>query len=147
MTMFFKCADLRSKAIQKEPAKITSQMKKLLRSFVFAFKGVAYAAATQLNFRIHLAATVLAVLLGFALRISVNEWEWVLLSITLVLVTELFNTMIEALTDLVSPGYNEKAGHIKDMSAGAVVISAAFALITGIIIFLPKLLFLVSHAS
>jgi diacylglycerol kinase (ATP) len=122
-------------------------MKKLIRSFGYAFKGVAYAAATQLNFRIHLTAAILAISLGFILHISVDEWEWVLLSITLVLVAEIFNTMIEALTDLVSPGFNEKAGHIKDMSAGAVVITAVFALTTGLIIFLPKLLLLIHHAS
>ena len=44
-------------------------MKKLIRSFGYAFKGVAYAAKTQLNFRIHLAATVIAVLMGFLLHI------------------------------------------------------------------------------
>ncbi|MDB5122803.1 MAG: diacylglycerol kinase [Mucilaginibacter sp.] len=122
-------------------------MKKLIRSFGYAFKGVVYATATQLNFRIHLAATVLALLMGYLLRISTAEWLWVGACITLVLVTELFNTMIEALTDIVSPGFNEKAGRVKDMSAGTVVIAAAFALITGLIIFLPKLLLLFNHAA
>jgi diacylglycerol kinase len=122
-------------------------MKKIIRSFGFAFKGVAYATATQLNFRVHLAATVLAVLLGFALHVSINDWKWIILSITLVLVTELFNTLIEALTDLVSPDYDEKAGHVKDMSAGTVVIAALFAFIIGLIIFLPKLLLLIHHAA
>lgn len=122
-------------------------MKKLIRSFGYAFKGVAFATTTQLNFRIHLAATLLAVLLGYFLKISTAEWLWVVLSITLVLVTELFNTMIEALTDFVSPGFNETAGRVKDMSAGTVVISAMFALITALVIFLPKLLFLFNHAA
>jgi diacylglycerol kinase (ATP) len=122
-------------------------MKKLIRSFGYAFKGVGYAAATQLNFRIHIGGAVIAVGLGCWLHISVNEWLWVALGITLVLITEIFNTMIETLTDLVSPGYNDKAGHIKDMSAGAVVIAALFALIVGLIIFLPKLLLLFNHAA
>ncbi|MDF2433428.1 MAG: diacylglycerol kinase [Mucilaginibacter sp.] len=122
-------------------------MKKLIRSFGYAFKGVAYATTSQLNFRIHLGATLIAVIMGFALHISTGEWQWVAISITLVLATEIFNTMIETLVDLVSPGYNEKAGHIKDMSAGAVVIAALFALINGLIIFLPKLLLLVNHAA
>ena len=122
-------------------------MKKLIRSFGYAFKGVAYATSSQLNFRIHLGATVLAILMGYLLKISVGEWQWIALCITLVLVTEIFNTMIETLVDLVSPGYNEKAGHIKDMSAGAVVIAAIFAVITGLIIFLPKLLLLINHAA
>ncbi len=122
-------------------------MKKLIRSFGYAFKGVAYATTSQLNFRIHLVATVLVVILGYCLKISTSEWQWVMLCITIVLVTEIFNTMIETLVDLVSPGYNEKAGRIKDMSAGAVVIAAIFALATGLIIFIPKLLMLFSHAA
>jgi len=122
-------------------------MKKLIRSFGFAFKGLAYATKSQLNFRIHLGATVLAVALGFALHITINQWLWIALSIAIVLLTELTNTGIETLTDLVSPGYNEKAGHVKDICAAAVVVAAIFALITGIIIFLPKLLLLIHHVA
>jgi diacylglycerol kinase len=122
-------------------------MKKLIRSFGYAFKGVAYATTSQLNFRIHLVATAIALLLGWFLHISTGEWQWVMLCVTIVLVTEIFNTMIETLVDLVSPGYNEKAGRIKDLSAGAVVIAAVFALITGLIIFLPKILLLINHAA
>ncbi|ASU33575.1 diacylglycerol kinase [Mucilaginibacter xinganensis] len=122
-------------------------MKKLIRSFGYAFKGLAYATTSQLNFRIHLFATALALLLGYLLHIAAGEWQWIMLCITIVLVTEIFNTMIETLVDLVSPDYNEKAGRVKDMAAGAVVIAAAFALITGIIIFLPKLLLLFNHAA
>jgi diacylglycerol kinase (ATP) len=117
-------------------------MKKLIRSFGYAFKGVAYATKTQLNFRIHLGATTIAMAMGLFLHISTHEWLWVGLCVTVVLVTEIFNTMIETLTDMVSPGYNEKAGHIKDMSAGAVVIAAAFALTAGLVIYLPKVLLL-----
>jgi len=115
-------------------------MKKLFRSFGYAFKGIGYATATQLNFRIHLGATVLAVILGWVLGISTKEWLWICLCIALVLITELFNTMIEALVDFVSPQFNEMAGRVKDMSAGTVVIAALFALVTGLFIFLPKLL-------
>jgi len=123
------------------------KMKKLIRSFGYAFKGIGYAAKTQLNFRIHLVTTLIACFMGYALHISVNEWQWIILSIALVLIAELVNTAIEFLTDLVSPGYNETAGHVKDISAGAVVIAALFAVITGAIIFLPKLLALILYAA
>ncbi|SDE18451.1 undecaprenol kinase/diacylglycerol kinase (ATP) [Mucilaginibacter pineti] len=122
-------------------------MKKLVRSFGFAFKGLRYTTTTQLNFRIHLAATVLAAAMGFLLHIATNEWLWITLAIALVLITELINTSIETLTDLVSPTYNTKAGHVKDVCAGAVVIAALFALVTGLVIFLPKLILLVHHAA
>ncbi|RYZ94074.1 MAG: diacylglycerol kinase family protein [Sphingobacteriaceae bacterium] len=114
-------------------------MKKLLRSFGYAFKGLSYAFATQLNFKIHVAAAILAILLGFLLRITTVEWLWIILSITIVLLVELINTAIETLTDLVSPGYNEKAGHVKDISAAAVLITAIFAFFTGMVVFLPRI--------
>ena len=120
---------------------------KLIRSFGFAFKGLAYATKSQLNFRIHLFASVIAIVLGFTLNVTTTEWLWISLSIAIVLLTELINTGIETLTDLVSPDYNEKAGHVKDICAGAVVVAACFALITGIIIFLPKIIFVFHHAA
>jgi len=122
-------------------------LQKLLRSFGYAFKGIGYATATQLNFRIHLAATLVAVFMGYALHISFNEWLWIMLCIALVLVVELLNTAIETLTDLVSHDYNVLAGRVKDVAAGAVVIMALFALITGLAIFLPKLLALIFYAA
>jgi len=56
-----------------------------------------------------------------------------------VFVAELFNSAIESLVDLISPDFNKKAGMIKDMAAGAVLISAVTALVAGLIIFIPKL--------
>jgi diacylglycerol kinase (ATP) len=119
-------------------------MKRLIRSFGFAFKGLGYAAKTQPNFRFHLVAGTIAVILGFLFRISVAEWLWLMACIAVVLITELLNTSLETLTDLVSPAYNEKAGHVKDVAAGAVVVAALFALITGIVIFLPKIILLMT---
>ena len=116
-------------------------MKKLIRGFGYAFKGVRYATGTQLNFRVHLFLTAVAVALGFVLRISTTEWLWISLAIALVLASELLNTAIEILTDLVSPGYHEKAGHIKDVAAAAVLITAFLAIITGAIIFIPHFIY------
>ena len=122
-------------------------MKKFIRGFGYAFKGLRYSTATQLNFRVHLVATLIALFMSYALHISINEWLWIILCIALVLITELLNTAIEFLTDLVSPDYNELAGHVKDVSAGAVLVAAIFALVAGAIIFLPKLLLLIPYAA
>ena len=122
-------------------------MKRLIRSFGFAFKGLRYAAKTQPNFRFHLVAGTIAVVMGFLFRLSTTEWLWLTACIAIVLITELLNTSLETLTDLVSPTYNEKAGHVKDIAAGAVVVAALFALITGIVIFLPKIILLIRHAA
>jgi len=120
-------------------------MKRLIRSFGFAFKGLGYAAKTQPNFRFHLVAGTVAVILGCFFQLSTVEWLWLMACIAIVLITELLNTSLETLTDLVSPTYNEKAGHVKDVAAGAVVVAALFALVTGIIIFLPKIIVLITR--
>ncbi|MES2810175.1 MAG: diacylglycerol kinase family protein [Bacteroidota bacterium] len=115
-------------------------MKKLIRSFGYAFNGLAYATKTQLNFRVHLVASLLACFLGYALQVATVEWMWIVACIAIVLMAELFNTALEFLVDLVSPDYNELAGRVKDVAAGAVVVAAVFAVIEGLIIFLPKIL-------
>lgn len=110
-----------------------------MKSFVFAFKGLAYAYKTQLNFRIHCFFTVAAVVLGLYAQLNFSEWLWISLAIALVIILELINTAIEVLVDLVSPEQNLKAGSIKDLSAAAVLVAGLFALVVGLIIFVPKL--------
>jgi diacylglycerol kinase (ATP) len=122
-------------------------MKKFIRGFGYALNGIWHAAVTQLNFKVHLGAALMAVYAGYALHISASEWLWIILCIGMVLIAELFNTALEFLTDLVSPEYNKKAGLVKDMSAGAVLITAICALLIGLIIFVPKLLLLIHYAA
>jgi diacylglycerol kinase (ATP) len=122
-------------------------MRKFIRGFGYALNGIWQVAATQLNFKVHLVAALLTVYAGYVLHVSGGEWLWIILSIGMVLAAELFNTALEFLTDLISPEYNKKAGLVKDMSAGAVLITAVTALVIGLIIFVPKLLVLIHHAA
>ncbi|WP_199140126.1 diacylglycerol kinase family protein [Pedobacter sp. ASV12] len=114
-------------------------MNKLLQSFGYAFKGLAYAFRSQLNFKLHCVVTALVVALGLYVQLSVAEWLWISLAIALVLAAELFNTAIEVLVDLVSPTWNDKAGKVKDVAAAAVLLIALLALAIGLFIFVPKL--------
>jgi len=84
-----------------------------------------------------MAATAIA--LGFILHISSLEWLIIVLVIAGVFASEFFNSAIESLVDLCSPEFNEKAGRIKDIAAGAVLVTALGALVAGLIIFIPKL--------
>lgn len=115
-------------------------MKRFFKSFIYAAKGLRYSFLTQLNFRFHLSSAALAIVLGFVLKINTSEWLWVLFSVALVVLAELLNTAIETLVDLVSPGYHEKAGIVKDVSAAAVLIAAFFALAVALLIFVPRLI-------
>lgn len=115
-------------------------MRRLIKSFGYALSGIAYTVKTQLNFRIHLLAIAVVSCLGFVLSLTAAEWLWIVMAIGLVLVTELLNTAIELLVDLISPEYNATAGKVKDIAAGAVLVAAAISVITAAIIFIPKLI-------
>jgi diacylglycerol kinase len=114
-------------------------MRKRLLSFKYAFKGVVAVAGSEANFQIHMAAAAAAVFLGYYLRISAPEWCAVLLCFASVMSAEALNSAVEKLTDLVSPGHHPQAGQVKDIAAGAVLITAVMAAIIGAIVFLPKL--------
>lgn len=115
-------------------------MKRFLKSFWYALKGLAYAFKTQLNFRVHCFFTIAAVVLGLYAQLNFSEWLWISLAIALVIILELINTAIEVIVDLISPEQNLKAGSIKDLSAASVLVAGLFALVVGLIIFVPKLL-------
>lgn len=117
----------------------SSSLSRRLQSFGYAFKGLLHLARTQFNFRFHLIAAIAACCLGAYFGISQVQWVGLVLAIGLVLVAEAMNTALEFFTDLVSPDYNELAGRVKDVAAGAVLIAAVMALAIGFIIFVPHL--------
>jgi len=108
-----------------------------LASFKYAFQGLGHVLKAEHNFLIHLAAATAVIMLGAILHISKAEWLIIILCIGMVLITEILNTAIEWLVDLVSPQRNEKAGKIKDIAAASVLIAAIVALTAGIVVFVP----------
>jgi hypothetical protein len=82
------------------------------------------------------------VIAGFLYRISSTEWLTIILCISLVIGMEAMNTAVEWLTDLVSPEYHPLAGKVKDVAAAAVLITVIGAVVAGLIIFIPRMLYL-----
>lgn len=117
-----------------------NELKKRIKSFGYAFKGIASLLKKEHNAWIHCLAIVVVTALGFYFHITATEWCIVLLCFGMVLAAEGFNTAIERLVDLVSPERHPVAGDVKDVAAGAVLICAIAAAIIGCIIFLPYLL-------
>ena len=111
---------------------------RIVRSFGFAFEGLATLARTQPNFRIHVVAAVLALVLGVVLRLSTVEMALLVLTVGTVLVVEALNTCLETLCDLVSPTYHPLVKKCKDVSAAAVLISALAAVGVAALLFLPR---------
>lgn len=104
-----------------------------------AWNGVMAAFVTQPNFRIHFAAFIIANVLSYVLHIGILEYISIVVVSAIVFVCEMVNTAIEALGDEVADGnYKKFVGIAKDVSAGAVLISAFFAIIIGILVFGPK---------
>jgi len=107
--------------------------------FIFAWNGIKEIIKSEYNFRVHLVAAIFVIGAGFIFRITFIEWAILLLTIGFVLVTEAVNSVIEKMMDYLKPDIHPAAKVIKDVSAGAVLISAMIAVGIGLLIFLPKL--------
>jgi len=114
-------------------------MNRFIKSFGYAFSGIKYAFRTQTNFKVHTFLFLLVVLAGWYFDLSEPEWIWVVVVSGLVFVTELANTALEAVVDLISPEYHEKAKIAKDVAAACVLLAAISAMAIGLIIFIPKI--------
>lgn len=109
--------------------------KKFWHSFRFAAHGIAAAFKSELNMKVHSCFAVLVLAAAAVFRLPPSSWMLLLLAITLVLAAELLNTAVEATIDLVSPEIHPLAKKAKDTAAGAVLLAAVFAVITGIYVF------------
>lgn len=119
---------------------ILQMIKKMIKSFGFAFQGILYTIKTQGNFRFHLLASIIVVSCGFYFKIKTIDWLFLLLCIGLVLFAELLNTAIESTIDLCSPEIHPLAKVAKDTAAAAVLVLAIMSAIIGLIIFSPYVL-------
>lgn len=114
-----------------------------LKSTTHAFRGLGIFIRTTHNSWMHFFFGALAIYMGFLLKISEMEWLMIIISIGLVIITEVLNTAFEIDIDLTSPTYHPYARDTKDVAAGAVLISVLVAGIVGLIIFLPKIMVLI----
>ena len=114
--------------------------RKTVKSFGYAIRGLWYVMRTQRNFHIHLLVAACVTGAGIFFGLSTIEWLAIVITIFMVLSAEAFNTAVEKLVDLISPEYNKLAGLVKDIAAGAVLLTAIMSVIVGLIIFLPRII-------
>ncbi len=107
------------------------------QSQLYAITGLKLILKNERNFRLHLLFASLVIIGGFILGLSHDDWISVSLVIGLVLISEAFNSVIEALSDTISHEYRVNIKYAKDVSAGAVLISAFVSIVAGLIIFFP----------
>ncbi|MCW3083055.1 MAG: diacylglycerol kinase [Bacteroidetes bacterium] len=110
-----------------------------IKSVGYALEGLIVFFKTQHNAWIHVAAAAITIAAGFYLQLGKTDWLMIIIAITLVFITEMFNTAIEFLCDVVSPQIHPGIKKVKDVSAAAVLIAAIAAIAMGIIVFLPRI--------
>lgn len=111
-------------------------MKKFFKAFVYAGEGIWKTICTQRNFRFHITAAVYV--LSFSMFYELSKAEYILLMLTFssVMAAEMINTAVENTVDLFSKKYDRSAKNAKDAAAGAVLVTAIFSVVIGIILFL-----------
>jgi diacylglycerol kinase (ATP) len=110
-----------------------------VESFRCALRGIGFMLATETHARIHAVATAGAIALGLALELSSADWRWLVVALAVVWCAEAFNTALERLADVVSPGHHPGIGRAKDVAAGAVLIAALGAAAIGALVLGPPL--------
>lgn len=111
----------------------------LWRSVTFAWEGLVFTFRTQRNARWHVIAALAVIALATWLRIDATRWAILVLTIGAVCAGETINTTVEALVDLMSPDWHERAKVAKDVSAGGVLLLAVTAVIVGVLVLGPPL--------
>ena len=109
-------------------------------SLKIALKGLYLIVKNERNFRIQLFTAFIIGILGLLLHFSHQDWVSIGLLVAMVLISEAFNSSIEALSDTISQEFRVNIKYAKDVSAGAVLISAATSVIAGAIIIVPYIL-------
>ena len=113
--------DLKDKNVEKN--------KHFLMSVEFAVQGVKTVFEEERNMRKHVAFGILALFMGVIFQLDRIEW-----------IVEIINTVFENVVDMFTDFHFHPIGKkIKDMAAGAVLVTACFAVIVGLILFVPKI--------
>lgn len=118
--------------------------KRFFNSFKYSIDGLRYAYKAEQSLMIHAMAVIVVIIAGYFLNITVTEWLVCFILIGIVLATELINTSIEAVIDLACPEIHPLAKIAKDTASAAVFVFSTVAFISAIVIFLPKIINLIS---
>ncbi len=105
------------------------------KSFLNAFRGVFMMIKTERNFQIELLVFFVNLFLIFYFNLSNTDTALVLIASFAVLSAEIFNTAIEKICDIIQPDFDKRIGFIKDIAAGAVLLTAIAAVIVGVLVY------------
>ena len=111
-----------------------------INTFRNARKGMRLSLKSEQNIRVHILCGAFALALGFALHFSTVKFCILLLTIVMVISSEMMNSAIEfALDSIYHNKYSRMVGMAKDIAAGAVMIVTVVALMIGVLLFIPPI--------
>lgn len=118
---------------------LNAKILKVIRKFGYAIKGLRTSIKEEKSLVIHLIVAFLTVILGMILQLNTTNWAIVIVVIGIVISSELINTTIENLVDMVSFKFNFNAKKIKDVAAASTLILAICAIVVALLIFIPRI--------
>lgn len=113
---------------------------RLFNAFKYSFDGLKYAYRFEQSMTIHIVTALVVTIVGLFVGLSLMEWLFVLMIMGFVMATELVNTSLEAVVDLITPEYHPLAKIAKDTASAAVLVFSSVAFISGLILFVPKII-------
>lgn len=126
--------------LKDKPRQITKN-KNIVQSVCHAIVGICKLVKEESNFRSDLFIILGTTIVGCLLKIEINQWLWLIAAFFSVIGAEVVNSIVENIVDLVvGPKYSDLAKRAKDISAGGVLLSALFAFIIGLLIFIPAII-------
>jgi len=112
-------------------------IKGLIRSFQSAFRGVRVLLKSEYNLYIQIGFAVIAIVAGFYYQISSVQWMFQIIAIGLVIYSELVNTAIEKILDVLHPDYRREVGEIKELASASVLFMVLISVCIAFIIYIP----------
>ncbi len=118
--------------------------KSLVKSFGYAFEGLFHAIRYNRNLKIHLVVALIVILLSIFIHVTSFEMGILGVMILLVILSEMINTAIEEMVNLITQEHRKEAKIAKDVAAGMVLVASVGSVIVGVLIFTPYILKLFS---
>ncbi len=112
----------------------------LFKSFQYASEGIWFAVKDNQNLRLHILAAIIVVILSIIFKVGAFEMGILGVMILLVICTEMINTSIEEMTNLISREHSKEAKVAKDVAAGMVLLTSVGSVIVGVLVFFPYII-------
>jgi diacylglycerol kinase len=116
-----------------------NKIRRLIRSFYYAFRGLFKTFREEQNLKAQTVFGIIVIIVAPILKVSPLEWCALVIVIGMVIITEIINSAIERVTDVLKPRLSDYVKEIKDIMAAAVMLSSITAIVVGLIIFWPYL--------